>query len=66
MTGPLWANTYCLHTWPLDDLLEHELSPTCPCAPGEEPYMQQGEKWFLYVHSSLDGRELTEPATVNT
>lgn len=57
----MWVNTYCIHTWPDADLLSHELSPDCPCGPAEEITVnKRDEKWFHFVHSSLDNREAGE------
>jgi hypothetical protein len=42
-----------VHVVPIDDLREHEPSPACWCRPREaEPR--------VFVHNSLDGRELYE------
>lgn len=45
------------HVIPQDDMIEHEESEDCICMPGIEIV---NEAW-LYVHHSLDGRELQEP-----
>lgn len=44
------------HVVPLNDLVGHELTGDCVCGPVVE---HVGHGW-LYVHASLDGRELTE------
>lgn len=41
---------------PRDDLIEHEQGPGCVCGPS--PLYDYG-RW-IYVHHSLDGRELHE------
>lgn len=57
-----WAVTVCVHNWPTDDLVEHELSPDCVCSPTEERIVSDdGVARFVFTHNSLDGRELTEP-----
>lgn len=57
---PAWANTYCLHTWPLGDLVAHELSPDCVCAPEQSESEIRGDTWLLLTHHSLDQREARE------
>ena len=42
-----------LHSIPLNDLLEHELSTLCPC----RPLYDGNRRW---IHNSADGRELSE------
>ncbi len=60
--GSDWAVTVCIHVWPRADQLEHELSPSCPCLPVEtEERTPAGVRTWMFNHSSLDGRELTEP-----
>lgn len=44
----------CLHVIPLNDLREHDVSPTCWCRPTPD------EEHDLFVHHSLDGREAYE------
>lgn len=50
-----------IHVYPIDDLIEHELTEDCPCgvAPELERTTEDGDRWVI-VHSSLDGRELRE------
>jgi hypothetical protein len=46
-----------LHIVPKDDLIHHEMEgENCPCGPRIE-HTTSGK---LVIHSSLDGRELTE------
>lgn len=62
MSTPGWVTTVTIHVWPDGDLVEHELSPTCPCSPVEtEERTPGGVLTWLFTHSSLDGRELSEP-----
>ena len=50
------------HVIPVNDLIEHERSDDCPCGVRTEPVPREdGSFGWLHVHSSLDGRELTEP-----
>jgi len=43
------------------DLIEHELTDDCPCGPTPEPVKcDDGSVGWVYVHHSLDGRELAE------
>ena len=44
----------CLHVIPLNDLREHEVSPTCWCRPTPD------EEHDVFVHHALDGREAYE------
>lgn len=49
------------HSLPQDDLVEHSVSPWCVCGPSLLPVrMALGVQGSLYVHASLDGRELVE------
>lgn len=55
-----------IHVVPVDDLLPHDLSRTCRCAP--EVTLACPENGFPYVsplflHNSIDGRELFEPGS---
>lgn len=45
-----------LHVVPVDDLIEHETDEDCVCSPTP----RFGEGGPVYVHHSLDGREVTE------
>jgi hypothetical protein len=45
------------HVYPINDLVEH-ISEGDGCACGPTPRLE-GEAW-IYVHHSIDGRELTE------
>lgn len=57
-----WAVVDTVHITPLEDLIEHELSPDCPCQPREtEAERAAGTVFWIFTHSSLDGRELHEP-----
>lgn len=50
-----------LHVIPLNDLIEHETTDTCPCGPDDRlvPRLDGSVAW-LTVHHSLDGREHSE------
>lgn len=56
-----WAVTHCIHIWPLEDLVEHDLGEDCVCAPDEkvEP-APNGSRFWTFTHHSLDGREAAE------
>lgn len=45
-----------LHVTPSKDLIEHEPSDQCPCGPHVQVVDRCGG--WLYVHHSLDGREM--------
>jgi len=61
------ANTNEYHVVPLYDLVEHDLSDYCICFPSPELVKNAvGADCWLYSHSSLDGRELTEKTTTTT
>lgn len=49
-----------VHVLPADDLIEHiDVGDTCVCGPRAEPVQQEdGTIDWVYVHHSLDGREL--------
>ncbi len=51
-----------IHVLPIGDLIEHEATGTgCVCGPRERPVEgEDGSIGWVVVHSSLDGRELTE------
>lgn len=50
-----------LHVIPLNDLIEHDTTGTCPCGPADQPVRRDdGSIRWLVVHHSLDGREHTE------
>lgn len=50
-----------VHVKPLGDLIEHVSAEDCACGPAAEPVKRDdGSVGWLYVHHSLDGRELTE------
>jgi hypothetical protein len=48
------AGNFVQHIVPTDDLYEHELMPSCWCAPKIDP----GD--FLAIHNSADNREAFE------
>jgi len=49
-----------LHVVPLADLIAHP-HIDCPCGPTCQPVARDdGSFGWMYVHHSLDGRELTE------
>ena len=51
-----------VHTYPVNDLIDHEYTDECPCGPTVEPVMndQDGSVGWQIIHHSLDGRELHE------
>lgn len=50
------------HVVPVGDLIEHPLTDDCLCGPRVEAVQREdGSTGWMYVHHSLDGRELTEP-----
>lgn len=50
-----------MHTMPINDLVEHESSEDCICGPTCNPVERNdGTIGYLYVHHSLDGREMLE------
>lgn len=52
-----------IHTVPVNDLIEHDLSPDCICGPEcEAVERDDGSFGWLYSHHSLDGRERHEEA----
>lgn len=49
---------HTLHIRPCDDLIEHTWDD-CPCGPTAEPVTRpDGSIGWLYIHHSLDGREV--------
>lgn len=49
------------HVVPQGDAVEHECFDGCVCGPTVEPIERgDGSMGWLYVHHSLDGRELNE------
>lgn len=51
----------CVHALPLDDLIQHEATEDCVCAPETEAvFREDGSNSWLLVHHSLDGREANE------
>lgn len=55
-----WSGYY--HITPDDDLIEHENRSDCVCNPSEEEITSSsGRPGWIYMHHSLDGRELNEP-----
>lgn len=47
---------------PDGDLLPHQFSDDCVCGPRTEAvFRDDGSNGWMFVHSSLDGRELSEP-----
>lgn len=47
-----------MHVIPLNDLISHVVQGDCVCGPRVK-YLDEGNKMF--IHASLDGRELKEP-----
>jgi hypothetical protein len=56
-----WAVTPCVHVYPVADLVEHEMSPTCPCLPKVQEGTSDGGPMLLFKHSALDGRPQERP-----
>lgn len=53
-----------IHVMPIGDLVEHETTSLCLCGPTGEiigPEDTGGRPAMMYIHHSLDGRELSEP-----
>lgn len=53
-----------VHTYPADDLIEHdtEHGGDCPCGPVVEAvFLEDGSNNWHVIHHSLDGREAGEP-----
>lgn len=52
------------HVYPVNDLIEHELTDGCPCGVRTMPVKRaDGSMGWLHVHHSLDGREANEGET---
>lgn len=50
-----------MHVIPINDLIEHAATDGCLCGPRTEPVKRDdGSVAWIYVHHSLDGRELQE------
>lgn len=50
-----------IHVVPNGDLIEHPTDPSCTCGPRCEPVPRgDGTIRWVYIHHSLDGRELHE------
>lgn len=50
-----------IHTVPVGDLIEHEETEDCVCGPRCDPVTRpDGSMGFVYIHHSLDGREMYE------
>ena len=47
-----------IHVLPINDLIEHEETSTCPCRPKVE--MENGE--MIVIHNAMDNREIVEQA----
>lgn len=51
------------HVVPTADLIEHEANEDCTCGPTPELVKHDDgtDAGWIYIHHSLDGRELHEP-----
>jgi hypothetical protein len=50
-----------IHTMPVNDAIDHEVSEDCACGPTAEAVKaDDGSVGWLYIHHSLDGREKCE------
>lgn len=50
-----------VHTYPVGDTVEHEISQECVCGPTVEPVPRSdGSMGWHLLHHSLDGREARE------
>jgi hypothetical protein len=50
------------HIIPTGDIIDHTLTDECVCGPRNEPVRRgDGSYGWLVAHSSIDGREFTEP-----
>lgn len=64
MSAKEWFSVYengIAHVMPIEDDVQHTESEDCICAPTSELIQRPNGDAWLYTHSSLDGRELTEP-----
>jgi len=49
------------HVFPVGDYIDHDAGgEDCVCGPSVEVLVDGGPMDWLYLHHSLDGRELTE------
>jgi len=49
------------HVFPVDDLVDHDAEgEDCVCGPRVDAILDNGPDDWIYVHHSLDGRELKE------
>jgi len=57
-----------LHVWPVQDIIGHDVHGTdCICGPSVEIVREDdGRVGRLIAHPSLDGREIEEPAQLDT
>lgn len=64
MTPKLWAGVpqdTTVHVVPINDLIDHHLTDTCPCGPADQSVIRDdGSIGWVTVHHSLDGREQCE------
>jgi hypothetical protein len=50
-----------VHTYPVNDLIEHTVDDSCVCGPTAEPVIREdGSIGWLLIHHSLDNREADE------
>lgn len=56
-------NDHDVHVYPNGDIVIHDIAENCVCIPEVMPVERDdGTVGFMYVHHSLDGRELLPPA----
>lgn len=67
--GPRWEaveglRRFTSHVYPIGDLVEHDIDSDgdCVCGPRIEPVPidDMGGLGWMFVHASLDGREIAE------
>jgi len=50
-----------VHTYPCNDVIEHDINPDCICGPDVTRVTRDdGSDGWFYVHHALDGREFRE------
>lgn len=45
-----------VHVLPVNDLIDHDLTDSCPCGPADQSVIRDdGSVGWIVVHASLDG-----------
>lgn len=60
----VWEYPGEVHVKPDWDVIGHDPYDTCVCGVTTELYTNESGDCYLYIHHSLDGRELEEAANV--